>query len=236
VNSTFNALLVAALSIGCMHTLIGPDHYVPFVMIGRAKRWTTTKTLGFTFLCGMAHVLSSVVLGLVGIAFGVALARLKWIESVRGNLASWALIAFGLAYFVWGMKPVLRARQHAHPHAHEDGHVHRHTHAHVHGHVHVHGADAHSVTPWILFTIFVLGPCEPLIPLLMYPAAKSSTAGLVAVTAVFGTATLLTMMAVTGLILTGWKRLPLQALEKYSHAIAGAVIFITGLVIRALEH
>ena len=37
----------------------------------------------------------------------------------------------------------------------------------------------------ILFTIFVFGPCEPLIPILMYPAAKSSVAGMLLVAGVF---------------------------------------------------
>jgi hypothetical protein len=32
-------LLVTALSVGFMHTLLGPDHYVPFIVIGRARRW-----------------------------------------------------------------------------------------------------------------------------------------------------------------------------------------------------
>jgi nickel/cobalt transporter (NicO) family protein len=225
------ALLIAALSIGFFHTVIGPDHYVPFVMIGRARRWTRTRTLVVTFLCGLAHVLSSVVLGLLGIGFGVALARLQWIESIRGSLASWALIAFGLAYFVWGMKPVFRDRRHAHAHTHEDGHVHTHAHGHVEAHTHVHNG---NVTPWVLFTIFILGPCEPLIPLLMYPAAKSSAAGLAAVTGVFAAATVSTMLVMTALASAGWNLLPLKTLEKYSHAVAGAVIFATGLVIRFL--
>jgi nickel/cobalt exporter len=225
------ALTAAALSIGFFHTVIGPDHYVPFVMIGKARRWTLGKTLGVTFLCGLAHVLSSVVLGLLGIAFGVALSRLEWVESIRGGLASWALIAFGLAYFVWGMKPVFRDRRHAHAHSHVDGHVHTHAHGHVEAHTHVHDG---NVTPWVLFTIFILGPCEPLIPLLMYPAAKTSVAGVATVTAVFAAATVSTMLVMTALASAGWNLLPLRTLEKYSHAVAGAVIFATGLVIRFL--
>jgi nickel/cobalt transporter (NicO) family protein len=234
MHADLNALLVAAVSIGFIHTVIGPDHYVPFLMIGRAKNWSGAKTLWVTFACGIAHVASSVVLGLIGIAFGVALARLEWIESVRGNMASWALIAFGLAYFAWGMKPVLRDRRHAHAHAHEGGRLHAHSHDHAHGHVHVHEQNAGSVTPWVLFTIFVLGPCEPLIPLLMYPAAKSSAAGLWLVAGVFAAVTVSTMLAMTGLLLAGARLLPLGFLEKYSHALAGIVIFATGLVIRFL--
>jgi len=234
MHAELGTLLIAAASIGFVHTVVGPDHYVPFVMIGRAKHWSTARTLVLAFFCGVAHVLSSVVLGLIGIVFGVALNRIDWIESVRGNLAAWTLIAFGLAYFVWGMKPVLRGKPHAHAHEHHSGKMHMHTHVHSHGHLHVHDKNAGNITPWVLFTIFVLGPCEPLIPLLMVPAAKASTTGLVLVTALFGLTTVTTMLGMVLLALTGLNLLPLKPLEKYSHAVAGAVIFLTGLAIRFL--
>jgi nickel/cobalt exporter len=43
-----------------------------------------------------------------------------------------------------------------------------------------------------------------------------------------------TMLVMTALASAGWNLLPLRTLEKYSHAVAGAVIFATGLVIRFL--
>ena len=232
--SGLGTLLPAAVSIGFIHTVVGPDHYLPFVMIGRARAWPATKTLVLALGCGVAHVLSSVILGLVGIGFGIALNRLEWIESVRGDVASWALVAFGLAYFIWGMKPLFRNRPHAHVHGHAGGKTHLHTHVHAHGHLHVHEGNEKSITPWVLFTIFVLGPCEPLIPLLMVPAAKASATGLALVIVLFGVATVATMLVMVLLAWTGVNLLPLKVLEKYSHAIAGAVIFLTGLAIRFL--
>jgi ABC-type nickel/cobalt efflux system permease component RcnA len=233
MSTELGALLTAAVSIGFFHTLIGPDHYVPFVMMSKARRWSVVKTSIVTFLCGIAHILSSVLLGLAGIFFGVALNKLVRIETVRGNLAAWALIAFGLAYFIWSLKKVLKNRPHEHVHLHENGGAHAHTHAHTHGHVHVHeGADPSNITPWVLFTIFILGPCEPLIPLLMFPAAKSNMTGLILVTTVFGATTILTMMGMVLLSVYGFRFLPLKNLEKYSGVMAGAVIFMTGLVIQ----
>ena len=32
------ALTLAAASLGFLHTLLGPDHYLPFVVMARAKR------------------------------------------------------------------------------------------------------------------------------------------------------------------------------------------------------
>jgi nickel/cobalt exporter len=235
MSAELGALLMAALSIGFFHTLIGPDHYIPFVMMGRARNWSAAKTATVTFFCGVAHILSSVVLGLVGIFFGVALQKLVRIESVRGSVAAWLLIAFGLAYCVWSLKQVLRNRPHGHKHLHEDGRAHVHEHVHAQGHAHLHeGADSSSITPWVLFTIFIFGPCEPLIPLLMFPAAKSSLSGMVLVTVVFGAATILTMLGMVLLSVHGFRLLSFKALEKYSGVIAGAVIFLTGIVIQFL--
>ncbi len=78
-------LIITAASLGFMHTLVGPDHYVPVTVISRARSWSLTKTMGLTFLCGMGHILSSVVLGFIGIAFGIAVSKLKFIESQRGQ-------------------------------------------------------------------------------------------------------------------------------------------------------
>ncbi len=50
--------------------------------------------------------------------------------------------------------------------------MHAHEHTHDGEHAHVHESESSSITPWVLFVIFVLGPCEPLIPLLMFPAAS----------------------------------------------------------------
>jgi threonine/homoserine/homoserine lactone efflux protein len=90
------------------------------------------------------------------------------------------------------------------------------------------------MTPWILFIIFVLGPCEPLIPLLMYPAAQQSHGGMLLVTVVFGIVTLSTMLGMVLLSQLGLERLPLKSMERYSHALAGATLFLCGLSIQVL--
>ncbi len=226
-------LTVTAASVGFIHTLIGPDHYIPFVMMSQAGKWSRPKTFLVTILCGIGHVLSSVALGAIGIAFGVALRRLQIIESVRGDVAAWALTSFGLVYMVWGLRRANRNKPHAHVHLHADGTAHLHAHAHVDAHAHPHEAKS-VMTAWALFTVFVLGPCEPLIPILMYPAARDSVAGLVWIAAVFGLITIGTMTGMVFLMLKGISFIPVKPLERYTHALAGGVIALTGLLIRVL--
>ncbi|MFH1314219.1 MAG: sulfite exporter TauE/SafE family protein [Candidatus Eisenbacteria bacterium] len=227
-------LAVSAASIGFFHTLLGPDHYLPFIMMGRARKWSRAKIFWVTAVCGIGHVGSSVVLGMVGIALGIGITRLEIFESFRGNLAAWVLIAFGLVYFVWGLRRALRNKPHEHKHLHDGGLNHTHTHVHTEDHTHVHDKPSASITPWVLFTIFVLGPCEPLIPLLMYPAAKTSLAGVILVAAVFAVATIGTMLGVVLLSSYGVSLLPMARVERYTHAIAGATIMVCGAAIQFL--
>ncbi len=231
-------LIATAASIGFFHTLIGPDHYLPFVVMSRARKWSRLKTAWITTLCGVGHVLSSVILGGIGIAFGVAVVKLEIVESFRGNIAAWVLIAFGLMYSIWGLQRAIKRRPHTHLHIHDvhDGvsqHDHTHTHEREHTHVHEQVGKV-NMTPWILFTIFVLGPCEPLIPILMYPAAKNSVFGVVMVAGTFSVITILTMLTVVLFASAGLQFIPMGRMERYSHALAGAAIFLSGMAIQFL--
>jgi nickel/cobalt transporter (NicO) family protein len=227
-----NALLITAASIGFFHTLFGPDHYLPFVMMSWAKNWSAAKTAVITFLCGLGHIASSIVLGFIGIAVGIAVNRLVNVESFRGNIAAWLLVAFGLVYMVWGIRRAIRNKPHSHSHLHTEHLAHNHPHSHSDEHLHIHDyQNKMSITPWILFTIFIFGPCEPLIPLLMYPAAKNSVGNLLMVVCVFGTVTISTMLGTVLISRAGINLIPLTKVQHYSHAIAGASIFLCGLAI-----
>lgn len=226
-------LVAAAAGTGLVHTLIGPDHYLPFIMMSRARRWGIRKTLAVTVLCGIGHVLSSVVVGLVGVAAGVILSRVEGIEGTRGKVAAWLLIAFGIAYALWGLWRVRTGRAHTHAHSHDPEDEHRHEHAHIGDHSHVHDKPA-NVTPWVLFVIFVLGPCEPLIPFFMYPAAKQNLPLLVMVTVAFSVVTITTMTAVVLAGTLGLRQIRLGFAERYVHVIAGCIIAASGLAIQVL--
>jgi len=235
MTADIGALIITAATIGFFHTLLGPDHYVPFVMMSWSRKWSSVKTAWITFLCGLGHIGSSVVLGLIGVSLGLAVKKLEIVESFRGNLAAWLLIAFGLVYFAWGLRRAYRRQPHEHKHLHSGEVGHTHTHSHHQEHTHVHDSKAgSSIAPWTLFVIFVFGPCEPLIPILMYPAAQNSLFGLVVVTSVFGIVTIGTMLTVVLLSRAGVDFLPLAKVQRFAHVIAGATIFLCGLAIQFL--
>jgi hypothetical protein len=222
------SVLAAAGGIAFLHTVLGPDHYLPFIALARARSWSMTRTLIVTAVCGLGHVASSILLGGLGVILGVAVARIEGVEGGRGDLAAWALVAFGLAYALWGIRHALRRSKGIETHTHH-GHVHLHTHGNE-EHDHDHGMGS-NLTFWALFLIFVLGPCEPLIPLFVLPASRGDW-GLAAATAVvFTIVTLVTMVGLTALALAGAKQIRLGPLERWSHTLAGSVIAASGLAI-----
>ncbi|MBP7146707.1 MAG: hypothetical protein KBD01_04120 [Acidobacteria bacterium] len=221
-------MLIAAAGVAIAHTVLGPDHYLPFVMIARARRWTLARTLTVTGACGVGHVGSSVLLGLLGIAFGIAVGRIEGVESHRGTVAAWLLVGFGLAYAVWGLRHALRRAGGYELHGHGDA-VHVHTHGdHAHQHEQPGGG---NVTFWTLFAVFVLGPCEPLIPLFILPASRGRWGLAIATAVVFGVITVASMLVVTAAGHAGLATIRLGALERWSHSLAGVVIAASGLAV-----
>jgi len=232
-DSTIAPLLTLAVLLGVTHTVMGPDHYIPFLAMARAGNWNIVKTMWVTILCGIGHVGSSVVIGLGGVALGMAVGKLEALENFRGDIAGWLLLGFGLAYTVYGIRVAVRKIPHTHPHAHLDGEKHTHEHGHHGGHVHAHdvrSAKKSHLSIWPLFVIFVFGPCEPLIPQLMYPAAKGNWNAVIAVAIFFSAATILTMSAVVTAGYYGLRKLP--SMERYTHLAAGTAILLCGVAVK----
>ena len=217
---TTTVLLGAAASLAIVHTLIGIDHSLPLAALGRARGWALGRTLLVTGVCGAGHVASSVVLGAAGVGLGVATDSLLRIESARGELAAGLLLVFGLVYAAWALGPRPRGREAGArpgspaPGAREPG-------------------DVRGVTAWALFVVFVLGPCEPLIPLMAAPGLAGDWAAVAAVAAVFGLLTIGVMLAAVAAAWygMGWLGRPGLAGGRLAHAAAGFVAAASGAAV-----
>ncbi len=233
---TAAVLIATAASIALLHTLIGVDHYLPFVVLGKSRGWSFRRVMGITALCGVGHVLGSVLLGAIGIGIGAAVDNLELIEGVRGSIAAWGLIAFGLAYAAWSAAAAARGKAHSHVHVHDDGraHVHEHNHRDDHLHAHADGDKGLQLTGWTLFILFVFGPCEALIPLVMAPAWSHSWAVVAAVVLVFGAVTIATMLAMVAIGTAGLRLVSLKAVSAHANTFAGLAIALSGLAIQFL--
>jgi sulfite exporter TauE/SafE len=218
-------LAITAITISLVHTITGPDHYLPFIALSKAKRWSVYKTIRWTLICGIGHVASSVLLGLAGIALGWSLSSTSWVENIRGGIAGWIMFAAGIAYVLYAFIQLRRNKLHKHfdSYGGDEIYVYEHRHGTT-----VNPQQKRKVTPWVLLIIFILGPCEPLVPLLSYPAAQQSVTGILVLVSVFTGFTLLTMVTMVLLGYYGLSIFKTGRLEKYMHVLAGSTVLICG--------
>jgi sulfite exporter TauE/SafE len=218
-------LLTTAISIAFLHTAAGPDHYLPFIALQKARNWSYGKTIGWTLICGAGHILSSVVLGVGIAAIGWSLSKISFIEGIRGYIAGWLMFGFGFIYMIWGLYSAYKNKPHKHFDLEDDGSLY--VYEHKHGQA-VAPSERHKVTPWVMFIIFLLGPCEPMIPLLYFPAAQNNLSVMLLMILVYMIITLGTMAAIVTMGYLGTGFINTEKTSRYIHAIGGFTIAICG--------
>ncbi|WP_163516717.1 sulfite exporter TauE/SafE family protein [Gelidibacter japonicus] len=226
METELSILLVTAVSVSVLHTVSGPDHYIPFIAIGKTKGWKLPKIVMWTIICGSAHVMASVLIASGGAALGFSLSKIDGLNEIRGGLASWAILIFGLLYFLYGLYGVYKEKRHKHFDVYDDGSVYVFEHDHKQM---TYPSNRKKVTPWVLFLIFLLGPCEVLFPLLTYPAVEQSTLNMFILIATFLFTTVSTMVLVVVLIYYGFNFIKTEWLEKYVTPISGLSIALCGV-------
>lgn len=204
---------MSTATIAVVHAIAGPDHYLPFIAIGAARRWSHLRAFFITLIAGIAHVLSSVVIGIIGIGAGITLEHLEFLEGSRGNIAGWLLILAGVLYLLWSLR--------------------RHTHHHVNVEFDDEKAHRRSVLVWTLVAIFVLGPCEPLVPL-MFVAVQISWWAVVVSSVLFMVLTLVVMEVFVLAGISGLKLIPAGLTHRAGNVLASLVIIALGVTLMLL--
>jgi hypothetical protein len=171
-----------------------------------------------TALCGAGHVTASVVIGMLGAAFGIGL--FDAFGAALEGVAPYVLIGFGLAYATWGAGRLVRERWHRRMHARGEHH-HHHRHHHL---------DHHALSARALFLLFCADPCVAVIPLTFAAFATGWTAAL-AVVAAYEAATIATMVALvlparaaTSVVRGAW-------VDRFGDVLAGGVIVGVGVLV-----
>jgi putative Mn2+ efflux pump MntP len=90
------SIFVGSLIISMLHALI-PNHWLPVLAIGKKEGWNLSETSRITFLGGMAHVISTVIIGILIGVIGKELA--ENIKDFTQIIAPLILILIGL-YFI----------------------------------------------------------------------------------------------------------------------------------------
>src|SRR5690625_6473820 len=58
------SILLIALTLSVLHALI-PNHWIPLVALSKKEQWKLGQTLKMTIIAGSAHVLSTILIGIV---------------------------------------------------------------------------------------------------------------------------------------------------------------------------
>ena len=224
-------LLGTAITLALSHTLIGVDHYIPFIALSKANNWTIRKTIYVVLICGFGHVLGSVILGIIGITLFMQVTSFDGIQDIRDDIATYVLIAFGLIYTIYGIINAVKNKPHTHMVLDGQAIIHSHSHN---GEDHEHKTKKTSSAFWGLFIFFVLGACKPIIPLMMKIAAENNIFTLVLITVSFSVFTVSTMLLMTLLGVKGIQLIKTDKLERYAHLIAGSAVLVCGLAVLLL--
>ena len=210
---TLQMLLLTAFLTAVIHTITGPDHYLPFIAIAKSRSMSLRRTMLWTLVCGIGHILSALIIAIVFVYVSDLITEeyLEVIENNRSNIAAYTLIGLGGAYMFFALR-------HRYLHRHHIGHrLAQHD-----------RRGQRSISVWVIFIIFVLGPCEALLPVL----TAASVVGVDAVilsTVIFSVATIATMLLAVSFGYLGISALRFNRLEEYSHELAGSAVMCCGV-------
>ncbi len=253
--SEYGALtLVAPAILLAMSHALSPDHWFPFVVIGRANRWRVKSVMGLAFLAAAGHAISSIAIGLLSVfaKHGAPRDVAEFLREVTPTL----LIAFGLLYALFSAYKV-RVSRHGHshglpvlnrwmgidPHDYDlPGHDHDHRHDDACGHGH--GDCDKDVLPtahlsgraaWGLVVILGITPCIALLPI-TFAASRYGAFAVILTNAAFAVTAISSILLATWLALRGMKLLRLKFFDKYGGITAGIIIALIGTAGLLFEH
>jgi ABC-type nickel/cobalt efflux system permease component RcnA len=231
-------LLLTAAATAAFHTLI-PDHWLPFVLVGRARSWSARTTAVVSGFSALVHTLLSVALGVAALLLGEGVAKVVSLRLERGSGV--LLLVFGAVYALWAW----RKGGHFHPggsllhHAGEGEHCDGHEGPASVDHMHYHADDA-----WIgkeagkgavaLALIVGLNPCVVVLPI-MLATADQGGAALALVTGAYSLTTIALMVGLSVAGVVGSRRLPVPPVARHMETASGVLIALVGIVFLVID-
>lgn len=236
-STALTTIAVTGFTVAFFHAAI-PTHWLPFVLVGRARRWSRGKILAVAAFAGTGHVAITTLLGLAIAWCGFQLderfgTAFPWI--IGGLL--WAMGAF----YLWRQ---LRGQGICHHHV-PGGH-HEATEECGHEHAHSHWEDELADSKLAekksgdraaiggLFLMLTLSPCEGFLPIYL-SGVQFGWRGFAILSLILAAAALAAMLLLTWLTLRGLERFELKAFERYESGLLGTLFFLLGIVVVLIE-
>lgn len=198
-------ILLGSILLSLIHVLL-PSHWLPLVALARSEKWSRIQTFRFTLLLGLAHILSTVSLGIVLGLIGKRLAN--ELEFFGHLLAPLLLIILGLVYFSLN-----------------SGHSH---HEHLPSEKSLKKLKPTTVLLTMAAAMF-FSPCLEIESYFLSAGAFGNSA-IVWVALIYTLITIIGMLFLVGFTLSGLHRLNLHFMEHHEKRITGTVLILTGVV------
>ena len=207
------SVLGAGLATAFLHAAL-PTHWLPFVLVGRAQRWSLAQVMSAVVTAGLAHIVTTAVVGSLIVVAGLALDR--WIAGVLPWVSAALLFAFGAFYLVRALikRPVLAGgppMEFAEP------------------------TVSHRAAFIGLVATLAISPGEVLLPFYLSQATQGF-AVLAALTVVFAIGTVAGMTAFTALARAGYSILRLERWARYEGAALGLSLILIGVLVASHHH
>lgn len=240
MNSTVLTTLAATgFTVAFFHAAI-PTHWLPFVLVARAREWNRAKTLLVTVFAGLGHVALTTVLGLAIAWFGFKVD--ERLGEAAPKIAGGVLLVVA-AYYFWRQWRGAGICHHPVPGGHH--HADEHCGNEVGGHSHWDGelADSELLSrkkgDWAaisgLFLMLTLSPCEAFLPIYL-SGVQFGWKGFFVLSAILAAATFTGMLVFTWLALIGLEKIQVKRLERYEAGLLGGLFTVVGVLILVLEH
>lgn len=207
------SLLGGGFAAAFLHAAL-PTHWLPFVLVGRAQRWSLTRNLLAVAAAGLAHIATTAAVGTLIVAAGMAMDEI--VAGFLPYLSAVLLFGFGAFYLIRSAvrRPAMAggpALDLAEP------------------------TVSHSAAFWGLVAVMALSPGEVLLPIYM-SSAQEGVLALALLTVVFAVGTILGMATFTTLARAGASVLKLERWARYEGAILGLALIAIGLLIVTHQH
>jgi len=196
-------LLLAAVSTAAFHSLF-PDHWLPFVLVARARRWSLKRTLWVTGLSNLLHIALTVTLGMVALVVGLEFSQAvgEAMERATGIL----LIVFGSGYAFWSWR---RGSKHGHR---------------------LEKYPEDRVSAYSLAVVLGVDPCVAALPI-FFASSTLGAPSTVLIMVSFALGTIGGALGITALALGGLYKVEMPFLERHGDLISGLFIAVVGIAV-----
>lgn len=217
------SIIIGSLALSLTHALI-PNHWIPLVVLSKTEKWNRFETAKITAISGFSHTLSTI---LIGIFVGLLGFKLnEYINSVASLYAPVILTIIGLIYIYIDYRNNKKHDSHGQHHLH-DNHAHEHLDSEK---IKERRNKSNFALIVSLSTAMFFSPCAE-IEAYYFSVGVYGWIGIIALSSIYLFVTILAMMILVDLSVTGIRRIDkkFHFLEHHDKLISGVILILLGI-------